>query len=55
MCTDRLTKEESEILPMHFLISNIHHHMKTYIQKCALENDVFGSIPDDHLLDELEA
>ena len=23
--------------------------------KCALENDVFGSIPDDHLLDELEA
>ena len=22
--------------------------------KCALENDVFGSIPDDHLLDELE-
>ena len=23
--------------------------------KCALENDVFGSVPDDHLLDELEA
>ena len=22
--------------------------------KCALENDVFGSLPDDSLLDELE-
>ena len=23
--------------------------------KCAMENDVFGSLPDDSLLDELEA